>query len=224
MPVAGQAQVLVCGVAEGFPPYQYVGIGGQAAGLDVEVATLVFHELGIPFQFRQRPWVELYLGLAHRTGEVEVLCGAEVNAERLTQLTFSRGYYQREVAIFVLGDSPYQSAKDLSGRPVTGDWGGVIETLVAQYRLRVLAADTKELAFQRLKTGEVQAVMAPVEVGRWIAAQKGLAVRTLPERDRGSPVAFAVAKGNLALAARITDSLNRLEHQGKIEAIVKKYR
>jgi polar amino acid transport system substrate-binding protein len=75
----------------------------------------------------------------------------------------------------------------------------------------------------KLEKGEVQGVIAPLEVGNWISRQIGLSVRVLPEKDAGSPVAFAVAKGNTALADRISVALATLKKKGLIDAIMNEY-
>ncbi|HTH14932.1 MAG TPA: transporter substrate-binding domain-containing protein [Spirochaetia bacterium] len=216
--------LLVCGVALGFPPYQFSTPTGEPTGIDADVARLVFRELGQGFVFRQTAWDDLYLELAHQSKTVDVLCGAEVNPERQALFDFTIPYYQRAVAVFVKKDSPYRSAKDLTGKLVAGDRGGFIETLIAAQDLRLRSTASKEESFQMLQEGRVEAVMAPVGVGFWISRQRGLGVRTLPEQDPGSPVAFAVAKGNADLAARISAALAKLKARGQIEAVIRRYR
>lgn len=214
---------LVCGIALGFPPYQFRAENGDPAGIDAEIARLVFQKMGTAFRFDQRSWDELYLGLAHLQGSVDLLCGAEINAERRERFDFSRPYYRRAVVIFVRAGSRYQSVDDLNARIVAGDRDGFIESLIDTRKLRIVDTKSKEEGFRRLKNGEVEAVIAPLEVGRWIGKQLALALRTLPERDEGSPVAFAVAKGNTALAGQISRALDELERAGEIEAVMKKY-
>ena len=51
-----------------------------------------------------------------------------------------------------------------------------------------------------------------------------LKVKTLPIRDPGSPVAFAVGKGNAELLSRINDALRKLKRRGEIEKTLGKYR
>jgi polar amino acid transport system substrate-binding protein len=217
-------RTLVCGVALGFPPYQFTSPQGEPTGIDAEIARLVFKEMGQGFVFRQTDWDDLYLEMAHHSDTVDVLCGAEVNPERQALFTFSTPYYQRAVVVFVRKQSPYRSVNELTGRLVAGDRGGFIETLIRTQDLRLRGTASKEESFQMLQDGRVEAVMAPLEVGLWITRQKGLPVRTLPEQDPGSPVAFAVAKGNADLAARISAALAKLKARGQIEVVMRKYR
>jgi ABC-type amino acid transport substrate-binding protein len=224
VPGTAEPAPVVCGIAVGYPPYQYADAQGRPTGLDADVARLVFQELGLPLRFDQKPWDEVYLGLVHKSGDVDVLCGAEVNEGRKALFEFSEPYYQRAVVVFVAQKSPYLSVKDLEGRIITGDRGGWIEALVDFRNIRVKATASKEESFQMLQEGKVEAVIAPLEVGNWISRQRGLAVRVLPERDPGSPVAFAVAKGNTDLANRISAALAKLKARGQIEAVIRRYR
>lgn len=217
-------KTLVVGIALGYPPYQYTNELGSPAGIDADITRLVFRELGISFQFNQQTWDEIYLGLLHNIGEVDLLCGAELNEERKAYFDFTEAYYQRTVVIFVRSESPYQNLADLQGKLITGDRGGQIETLLNRNLLRITNTESKVEGFKKLKNGQVQAVIAPLEVGNWICKDLGLAVRLLPERDPGSPVAFAVAKGNTELAAQLNAALKKLKQSGAIEAVFKKYR
>lgn len=222
--LAAQSKTLVCGLALGYPPYQFTTDKGEPTGIDAEVTRLVFQELGKPFQFKQTKWDDVYLALLHNTGAVDLLCGAEINAERQTFFDFSQPYYERSVVIFVKSGSSYQQIDNLGGKMITGDRGGFIETQIDKKKMRMVDAKSKEEAFKKLQTGEVEAVIAPQEVGNWICMQLGLSVRTLPEKDPGSPVAFAVAKGNKALADQISGALAKLKKAGAIDAVMKKYK
>lgn len=221
---AQNTKPLICGIALGYPPYQFSTDKGEPTGIDAEITRLVFQEMGKEFKFNQRKWDDVYLGLAHKTGEVDLLCGAEINAERLALFNFSVPYYSRSVVIFVKTGSAYQKLDDLNGKPITADRGGFIEAQIDKKKLRIVDAASKEEAFTKLKNGGVEAVIAPLEVGNWICKQMGLAVRTLPEKDPGSPVAFAVAKGNTALADQISAALAKLKANGQIDAVMKKYK
>jgi polar amino acid transport system substrate-binding protein len=222
LPAQGAAP-LVCGIAIGYPPYQFIDAAGAPAGIDAEVTRLVFREMGSTCRFSQKEWDEVYLGLAHRTGAVDLLCGAEINPERRTLFDFSTPYYNRAVAIFVRSASPYRTLRDLDNQIITGDRGAWIESRIDKSRLRVIDTPSKEEAFRKLRDGKVEAVIAPLAVGNWLCRQSGLSVRTLPERDAGSPVAFAVAKGNTALARRLSAAVEKLLATGQIAAILRKY-
>lgn len=223
-PVHAQDDELVIGIAKGYPPFQYTLFNGEPGGIDAEVARLVFKELKIPFSFTQENWDDLYLGLLHKSGAVDLLCGTEVNDLRKKYFDFSIPYYQRTVVIFVRQESPYQRLSELKGKLITGDRGGQIEQILNRNTMRITNTGTKEESFRKLRDNQVEAVIAPLDVGNWISKELKLRVRVLPEKDPGSPVAFAVAKGNSDLAARLSQALEKLQKSGAIELILARYR
>lgn len=222
---AQTAKPLAVGMALGYPPYQFSTEAGEPTGIDADVTRLVFKELGLDFRFVQKKWDDVYLKLVHKTGEIDLLCGAEINTERQALFDFSKPYYSRASAIFVLADSPVKGLDDMKGKIMTGDRDSFFENQIEVKKIRVLATNSKEESFQFLKAKKVDAVIAPLAVGQWVAKQMGLQVRILPEsaKDTGSPVAFAVAKGNTALADKISQALATLAKSGQIDAIIKKY-
>jgi polar amino acid transport system substrate-binding protein len=215
---------IVCGVALGFPPYQFQGSNGLPQGIDVEVASLVFSKLDLPYQIEQANWDDLFLSLIHKTGRVRVLAGAELNDERKVYMAFSHPYYTRFAGIFVRKESKFFTLADLQKKKITGDRASFIEAYVKRGDIRLVPTQTKEESFQLLAQGQVDAVIAPLEVGHWVAKKMSLSIRVLPERDKGSPVAFAVEKTDRALADRISKVTDELLKNGKIREIMKKYR
>jgi ABC-type amino acid transport substrate-binding protein len=215
---------LVCGIAIGYPPYQFKDEQGQPTGIDADVARLVFEELNRPIRFVQKKWDDVYLSMAHKVEGIDLLCGTEVNDRRKALFDFSEPYYNRAVVIFVRSESDYRKAQDLEGKLIAGDRDGKIEQIIETRTLRVMTTISKEDSFRKLKKGDVEAVLAPLEVGNWLCRRMGLSVRILPERDPGSPVAFAVAKGDTALARQISGALEKIKQDGRLEAIMAKYR
>ena len=87
-----------------------------------------------------------------------------------------------------------------------------------------MSTESKEISFQLLANKSVDGVIAPLEVGTYICKRTGLSVRILSNDDPGSPVAFAVAKGNQELAKEISNILEKLQISGELSAIISKYR
>lgn len=215
-----------CGIALGYPPYQFVGVKGETVGIDYEVTKAVFEGAGLKVKFVQESWDDVMFGLVHNTGKVDLLCGAEINEERKKWLDFSDSYYSRNIVIFTLKNSKIEKISDLYGQIIAGDRHSFVERGLGEdkNKIRIMSTDSKEESFTKLKEGKVVAVVAPVEVGNYITKNMGLAVKILGEKDPGSPVAFAVAKGDTALLVKINGSLSKLIKDGTIDKIMKKYK
>lgn len=214
-----------CGIALGYPPYQYQDKQGNTAGLDYEVTKLVFENAGLKVKFVQKSWDEVLFGIMHKNGVVNVLCGAEISSEREVALDFSIPYYSRNIVIFALKDSEIKELSDLYGKVITGDRHSFVEREIGEDKdkIRIIQTISKEDSFLKLKQGKVVAVVAPLEVGNYLAKTLDIEVKVISQNDFGSPVAFAVEKGNKELLKILNKSLEELIKNGSIEKILKKY-
>ncbi|QYJ81265.1 transporter substrate-binding domain-containing protein [Shewanella aegiceratis] len=214
-----------CGVATGFPPYQF-SAGGETTGFDADVARLIFKRLGMPFQFRQQAWDLVFNEL--RFGDIELIAGMEINALRTKFFDFTRPYYYRYDVIFILEDNQQiTKLEDLHNQFVSGDRHSYIEThwkeLGTLYDFRIIATPSKERSMQLLKEGKIQAAIMPKAVGLYLAQQMGIEVKILDNPDPGSPVAFAVKRGNHQLLAQIDEALEALISEGEIQRLYEKW-
>ena len=215
---------LRCGVASGFPPYQF-NQDGEPAGFDVDVARAVCARLGLTPRFEQGDWDNVINLL--RFGSLDVIVGMEVNAFRGDLFDFSAPYSTRHDAVFVLSNSTATREEDLFGGVVTGDRHSFVE-LHWQERgihrnIRVTQTGTKAEAMQSLAEGRSLAAIMPLEVGRHLAREQGLAVRVLLEPDPGSGVAIALPKGRTELLQRLNGALEALRADGELESLARKW-
>lgn len=212
-----------CGIAIGFPPYQYVDRAGNATGIDVDIAKLVFKTAGLKIKFIPGEWDFLLSNLIYKTGEIDLVCGAEINEKRASLLDFSDPFYKRHIVLFTLKKSSIYKISDLYGKFVTGDKDSFFEKYLGHRKedIRIVRTASKEESFKKLQDGSVVAVIAPEEVGYYIAKKLKIEVKVLEEKDPGSPVGFAVSKGNTKLLNVIQKSLRQLKKSGQIEKILK---
>ena len=213
---------LRCGVATGFPPYQF-SLDGEPAGFDVDVARAVCARLGLTPRFEQGDWDNVINLL--RFGNLDVIVGMEVNSFRGEFFDFTAPYSTRHDAVFVLANSTATREEDLFGGVVTGDRHSFVE-LHWQERgihrnIRVTQTGTKAEAMQSLAEGRSLAAIMPLEVGRYLAREKGLAVRVLLEPDPGSDVAVALPKGRPELLRRLNEALEALRTDGELDALAR---
>jgi ABC-type amino acid transport substrate-binding protein len=119
--------IVRCGVATGFPPYQYVNDKGEITGIDVEIAKLVFKTAGIKVVFIAGEWDFFISSLAHNTDTIDMLVGAEFNERRAQFMDFSLPLHLRRTTLFVLKDSNYNNIENLYGKIVAGDQDSMYE-------------------------------------------------------------------------------------------------
>lgn len=218
------AQRLVCGVATGFPPYQFV-LDGRPAGFDVDVARAVCARLGRKAEFEQRKWDDIVSMLLF--GRLDLIVGMEVNAFRFDYFDFSIPYAKRHDVVFVPANSTFAGVEDLFGRVVTGDRHSFVELhwkdLGIFQNIRVMQTETKAQSMELLAQGQAAAAIMPLEVGLFLAAERGLPVRVLVNPDPGSEVAIALRKGQPELLRSINEALRDMQADGELEALEGKW-
>ncbi|WP_164880784.1 transporter substrate-binding domain-containing protein [Aestuariirhabdus litorea] len=225
LPVPGQAdEPLRCGVATGFPPFQYV-LDGQPAGLDVAVIHALARELNHPVEIVQRPWEEVLRLL--RKGEIECVAGMEVTEERSRYSRFTVPYYSRQAVIFVRADNAKViDERSLEWSMVSGDHDSEIERRIQSStgdgsHPRFFPVASKRDAMELLQRGLVEASIMPREVGFYLAAELGLKVRVVGRPGKASPVVIGVARDLPQLHLSIERGLVSLIERGEIKRLSK---
>jgi ABC-type amino acid transport substrate-binding protein len=223
-PVQAQEQSLSCGVATGFPPYQFT-MDGKPAGFDVDVARAVCARLGKEATFEQRNWDDIVSMLLF--GRIDLIGGMEVNAFRFDYFDFSTPYAKRHDVVFVTANSTVSTVDELFGRIVTGDRHSFIELHWKEegiyQNIRVMQTGTKQESMTLLAQGKTAAAIMPLEVGWYLAAEQGIDVRVLTNPDPGSDVAIALRKGQPDLLRKINDALRDMQADGELEALQRKW-
>lgn len=215
---------LACGVATGFPPYQFA-IDGEPAGFDVDVAKAVCARLDASARFEQGDWDNVVSMLLF--GRIDMVVGMEVNAFRHEYFEFSAPYAKRHDVVFVSANSTVASVEDLFGLVITGDRHSFVELLWKKegihHKIRIMQAKTKEESMDLLARGETAAAIMPLEVGKYLARQRGLKIRVLMNPDPGSEVAIALRKGQPELLKRINEALREIQSEGELSALARKW-
>lgn len=223
-PVQTQELQMTCGVATGFPPYQFT-IDDKPAGFDVDVAKAVCARLGAVPRFEQGKWDDVVSMLLF--GRIDMIAGMEVNAFRHEYFDFSSPFTKRHDVVFVAADSTVTRIEDLFGLVITGDRHSFVELHWKEQgihqKIRIMQVGSKEESMELLARGEIAAAIMPLEVGKYLAALRGLEIRTLDNSDPGSEVAIALRKGNPELLRRINEALRDLEADGKLDALARKW-
>lgn len=214
---------LQCGVASGFPPYQFE-MDGKPAGVDVDILKAVARKAHKQVAFVQSKWDDVIALL--RLGRINCVAGMEITGEREKYYDFTDSFYRRKIVVFTMASrTDIASYDDLKGRKVTSDRQSLLENEFLAHGLlsamRVIQTESKEESMKMLGHGEVDAVIAPLEVGQYVARQLALKVRVLNHQGEGAPVAIAIKKGDHALRQDLERAVRSLKEQGVITEIVK---
>lgn len=216
---------LVCGIATGYPPYQFQE-NGIVTGFDADVARLVFRRLDMKFRFMQEKWDDVFALL--RLGEIDLIVGMEINDARKPFFEFSKEYYHRHDVVFTRADNKeIKKVEDLYEQIITGDRHSSVEIIWQKKgikeKIRIMETESKEKSMKLLYEGKTKAAIMPEAVGYYLAKQMGLNVKILDSPDPGSPVAIAVKKNNTDLIRILDKALQELIAEGEIDKLYKKW-
>jgi len=89
--------------------------------------------------------------------------------------------------------------------------------------IRLRQTDSKEESMNLLKSGEVTAVIAPKEVGLYLAKKLNVNVSIIEELKQGSPVGIAVKKGNTQTLNILNKALKQLIQNGDIDKLYRQW-
>ncbi len=222
---AAYPEKFTCGIASGFPPYQFQ-IDGHPAGVDIDVARLIAQRLNVTFVFLQDDWDHIFNKL--RSGKIDFIAGIEINPVRKQLFEFTTPYYRRYDVVFIKeGDRDIQNIEDLYNEIITGDRHSFIELdwekKGIKNNIRIMQTKTKRHSMELLHSGKTKAAIMPKAVGQYLATQMGFKVKILINPDPGSPVAMAVKKGNTQLLEKLNTALQELITDGKIQALHNKW-
>ncbi|WP_272700059.1 transporter substrate-binding domain-containing protein [Desulfovibrio sp. Fe33] len=214
-------------MAREHPPYQFLDGEGEPWGLDVEVARLVFSRLGREVAFVAGDWGDTLAGL--RLGKMDCVTGVEIYRNHgRGNFSFTSPYYNRKAVIFVhQGDPDIFEAADLVSKVVAGDRSSYVEQYLYLRGLlksiRIVKTKGIDQSMQLLAEGRVVAVIAPMAVGLLLAERHGVSVRIMDVGDPGSPVGFAVEKGDEDLRLRLEEALEALKREGALKSVLARW-
>jgi polar amino acid transport system substrate-binding protein len=219
----------VLGFDQEFPPYGYIGDGGQITGFDIDLAQAVCDKEGWEFQPTPINWDAKDAML--NSGQITCIWNGFTIEGREDDYTFTDPYMENRQVIVTSADSDINSLADLAGKNVC------TQTDSAAYYLLTEGGDQADLgasfakldtmgdyntAFMMLRQGtyDALAVDYPVAVFN-IGDSKDFKILDEPLNSEHFAVGFQ--KGNDSLAHTVEADLQQLDSEGKVEEICNKY-
>lgn len=222
-----KAGKLIIGTSPDFPPFESLSADGKVEGIEIEIMELICEELGVDLEIKQMDFDSVLPGV--QTGKFNVgVSGISVTPEREKNTLFTVPYCLAAQAIVVTSDSSIASKADLTGKTVSVQTGTTAEEFCMKngYTVKAFAANAD--AESALTVGKVDAwVIDDLTAAEMVAAYNkdhpDAPLVILDEAMTTEPYAFAFAKGNDDLVAKINEILNRLLADGTVAAIFEKY-
>lgn len=212
---------LVVGGDRSYPPYEFLDADGRPAGYNVELTRAIARVMGLKVEIRLGRWADMRQAL--ETGEIDALEGISYSEERARQVEFTPPHTIVHHAIFARrGSAPASSFADLKGKEVLVLRGGIMHDMLvrAHPEIHPVPVDTHADVLLELAAGRHDFALMAKLPGAYLIRELRLTNLT----PQGNPVSaerygFAVARGNAALAARLSEGLAILKNTGEYQAI-----
>lgn len=229
-----------CSLVMGFDvwePYQYIGLGRQVRGLDVEMVQVIAKRIGCVVTFKQDSWLNLLRQL--RDGEVDFVLGASITESRKQFAWFSDAYRQEIFQLYVRADDQHKYRQVSVADFVTdGNRVGVIgayfygEKLSSlmeseRYRKQFVPAFMSEMNVVRLLDGDIDGFLDDAMVGATMVRRKGLnsfvAEHQAAIKMGNVYVMFSQKSVTLDLVKKFNRAMAVIKSNGQYDEIVQRY-
>lgn len=211
-----------------WPPMEFVDEAGNLTGFEVELMPLVGKEVGMDFEVKNIPWDTIFAGLANGAYD-GVSSGVTVTEERKKTMDFSTPILSNGQVVIVLAKDK-DTIKNVNDLPSKANVGVQIGTTgdfaLADYDLTVKRYDDIGLAIQDMLNGNLAACVCDSLIASdFVLANKNyqgkLAIAGTPFTQED--IAIAVKKGNKALLDKINEGLAKMQQDGSLDALKKKW-
>lgn len=225
---SGDIDTLIVGFDASYPPYGYIGDDGQYTGFDLDLAAEVAARNDWGVELKPIDW-DAKDALLNQ-GEVNCIWNGFTMEGREADYAFSEPYMLNQQVIVVKDGSGITSEADLAGK--------VVITQIDSAALDLLQGDKADLAatfasldqisdynnaFMQLEAGTVDAVACDLSIAAYqLSANPGVYVQ-LEEPLSSEHYAVGFAKGDTALAQKVSDTLKAMYDDGFIAELCSQY-
>lgn len=222
---------------EAYEPFQYRDGGGKVSGLDVEIFEAIARDAGCTVTLKEVPWKRLLGDL--QTGRMDAAMGAHRTPEIEAVATFSAGYRQEVIVLFVrkgelakVGDAGLAA---LPGKPfklgtVAGyDYGDAFDALKRDeaFAKQIDESASSELNLRKLASKRIDGLLENDLVGMATARKEKLAdmieAHPLPVQSAETSFIFSKKSVDPKTVAAFNSALARAIADGRIDGFFTKY-
>lgn len=232
-----------CQLTMGFDiwePYQFMDVGDQVRGLDVEIAQALANKMNCELHFTQATWVDLLRYL--QEGDVDMLMGASRTSEREQYAFFSEPYREEQFVVFVRSEEQrhfngmsLEELLDSEYRLGIVDsyyYGDDFQRLYEQEREqmddpRFVSAMMSEFNLVRLLDRDIDGFIEDPVVGHSLIRRKGLGeyIGVSDIKLSSSEVYIMLSRENLDddMLESVNNALEAIQSSGEHDAIMERY-
>lgn len=210
------------GIDPSYPPFA-AAPGGTLEGIEIDLARALGVELGIPVRFVTLGYDGLYDAL--RVDSVDVLISALlIDPARRNDATYTRPYFDNGLMLVSPTGTPFGDMTRIPGHALAYEFGSAADAEARRWLRRVHPFEPRpyelaRFALDAVRVGEANAALVDAVTAR-------LYQQAHPDWDTQR---FYVTSSGYAMAVRadrgrvwraLNDALERLAHDGRLDAII----
>ncbi|WP_194756868.1 substrate-binding periplasmic protein [Aliidiomarina indica] len=222
---------------ESWEPYQYLSAGGEAGGVDIEIAKRALSHMNCTLRAQQGSWMELIEWI--QNGDIDFVMGASRTEARDEYALFSVPYRDEQFSLFVRGDRMSRYDQDsveefLAAGFRVGTvneyyYGEELQNLMyeSEYTTQFVGAMLNELNVARLLDGEIDGFLEDNLVAASMIRRRGLGA-FIDRHEISLPatevyVMFSKESVDESQVEEFNDALQVLLDEGFIDHVMSRY-
>lgn len=227
-PTAKTGNTVKVAITSNTPPFAFMSDKGAPQGIDVEMMNEIAKLEGFNVEYVPTSWDGMFANLEAGTSDLAV-SGISFTPERSEKYSVSKSYYFNPSAIaFETNKGNYKALTDLQGKRIAGLSGGKSAKYAASVQnAEVITDETPFLLYQKILMNRADAAIYDQPVWAYFAKQypqHKLSVVALETADDPKTQTVVIAaKTKSELINKINDGIGKLQQQGKLAEIEKKY-
>lgn len=223
---AGNAEVLVVGFDQSFPPMGFKDKEKGFTGFDIELAQMVGEKTGMEIKLQPIDWDSKDAELD--SGNINCIWNGFTMTGREGKYEFSKPYMKNRQVIVVKKDADVKNLQDLKGKRLELQQGSTAENALNEHKEfkdslgEVTMVPENLTALSDLEQGSCDGVLMDEVVARYNIEQ-GRALKVLDDSLSEEQYAVGLKLGNTELRDKIDEALEALAKEGKLAELSKKY-
>ncbi len=217
---------IVVGGDHNYPPFEFLGTGGQPDGFGVELARAVGQAVDLNLEITLGPWPKILREL--ELGKIDTIQGISYSPERARYFDFTPPYMVTHyVAVVRTGElEPPATAKDLAGRRIVVQRGDIMDDYLTEQGVpaEVSRVESQEAALRELAAGRHDCALAARLTALYLMEKHGWENLKVGRTPLLSPeFCFAMLKNQKSLLAQLTEGLRAVQESGEYHLLRQKW-
>lgn len=220
---SSESPVIRVGGSASNPPFEYLA-NGQPSGFNVDLVQAVAMEMGFETEIVLTTPEQARQDLLD--GKIDMIAGMAYSSGREAMFDFSVPIMYTSFNLYVPSNSSARSLEDVRGKQIIVQSGTISQNYLVDERFtsQIILVNNHEEAVKLLSQNKYDgAILNRIQADYWINKLDVTNVRRIKTDLFEIKLAFAVAKGNSGLLAKLNEGLYTLNTTGQQHTIQEKW-